>query len=127
MAISRADCGTGALGAFAQDEWRATRRLTINYGVRWEVNPPFTEGRDRLNTFVPGQQSTVYPAAPLGVLFPGDKGVAKGLAAIDWSGFMPRVGFAWNLDGRGGFAVRASYGIFYDTMSNGQGTPSRRR
>ena len=73
-------------GAFAQDEWRATSRLTINYGVRWEVNPPFTEERDRLNTFVPGQQSTVYPAAPPGVLFPGDKGVAKGLAAVDWSG-----------------------------------------
>jgi hypothetical protein len=108
--------------AFAQDEWRATRRLTINYGVRWEVNPPFTEERDRLNTFVPGQQSTVYPAAPRGVLFPGDEGVAKGLAAIDWSGFMPRVGFAWNVDGHAGFAVRASYGIFYDTMSNGLGT-----
>ena len=109
-------------GAFAQDEWRATRRLTINYGVRWEVNPPLTEGRDRLNTFVPGQQSTVYPAAPPGVLFPGDKGVAKGLAAVDWFGFMPRVGFAWNVDGHGGFAVRASYGIFYDTMSNGLST-----
>ncbi len=109
-------------GAFAQDEWRATSRLTINYGVRWEVNPPFTEERDRLNTFVPGQQSTVYPAAPTGVLFPGDPGVAKGLAAVDWSGFMPRVGFAWNVDGHGAFAVRASYGIFYDTMSNGLAT-----
>jgi hypothetical protein len=108
-------------GAFAQDEWRVARRLTINYGVRWEVNPPFAEERDRLNTFVPGQQSTVYPTAPLGVLFPGDVGVAKGLAAVDWSGFMPRVGFAWDADGHGGFAIRASYGIFYDTMSNGQG------
>lgn len=108
-------------GAFAQDEWRATRRLTINYGVRWEVNPPLTEERDRLNTFVPGQQSTVYPAARPGVLFPGDKGVAKGLAAVDWSGFMPRVGFAWNVDGHAGLAVRASYGIFFDTMSNGVG------
>jgi len=79
-------------GLFAQDEWRATSRLTINYGMRWEVNPPFSEVRDRLNTFVPGQQSTVYPTAPLGVLFPGDKGVAKGLAAVQWTGFMPRLG-----------------------------------
>ena len=71
---------------------------------------------------MPGQQSTVYPAAPPGVLFPGDKGVAKGLAAVDWSGFMPRVGFAWNVDGRAGLAVRASYGIFFDTMSNGLST-----
>jgi hypothetical protein len=109
-------------GLYAQDEWRATSRLTINYGVRWEVNPPFTEERDRLNTFVPGQQSTAYPNAPLGVLFPGDKGVAKGLAAVQWTAFMPRVGFAWNPDGQGTLAIRASYGIFYDTMANGQGT-----
>jgi hypothetical protein len=107
---------------FAQDEWRVTSRLTLNYGVRWEVSPPFTEERDRLNTFVPGQQSTVFPTAPLGVLFPGDKGVAKGLAAVQWTTIMPRVGFAWNPDGEGKLAIRASYGVFYDTMSNGQGT-----
>ncbi len=112
-------------GLFAQDEWRATSRLTINYGVRWEVDPPFTEVRDRLNTFVPSQQSTVYPSAPLGVLFPGDQGVAKGLAAIQWTAFMPRIGFAWNPDGKGTFAIRASYGIFYDTMSNGLGTSAQ--
>jgi hypothetical protein len=106
-------------GLFAQDEWRATSRLTINYGIRWEVNPPFTEVRDRLNTFVPGQQSTVYPNAPLGVLFPGEKGVGKGVAAIQWTAFMPRIGFAWNPDGKERLAIRASYGIFYDTMSNG--------
>ena len=109
-------------GLFAQDEWRATNRLTLNYGVRWEVNPPFTEVRDRLNTFVPGQQSTVFPNAPLGVLFPGDQGVAKGLAATQWTGLMPRMGFAFNPDGRGTLAIRASYGIFFDTMANGQGT-----
>ena len=107
---------------FAQDEWRANSRLTINYGLRWEVNPPFTEERDRLNTFVPNQQSTVYPDAPPGVLFPGDKGVAKGLAPIQWTSFMPRVGFAWNLDGSGKLVIRSSYGIFFDTMANGQGT-----
>jgi Carboxypeptidase regulatory-like domain/TonB dependent receptor len=109
-------------GLFAQDEWRLASRLTINCGVRWEVNPAFTEERDRLNTFVPGQQSTVFPSAPLGVLFPGDHGVAKGLAATQWTGFMPRIGFAWNPDGRGAFAIRSSYGIFFDTMSNGLGT-----
>jgi hypothetical protein len=112
-------------GVFAQDEWRATKRLTINYGVRWEVNPPFTEAQDRLNTFVPGQQSTVFPNAPLGVLFPGDKGVAQGMAAIQWTAFMPRIGFAWNPYGKGTFAIRASYGIFYDTMSNGVLTSSQ--
>jgi hypothetical protein len=96
-----------------------TSQLTINYGARWEVNPPITEVRDRLNTFVPGQQSALYPGAPLGVLFPGDKGVAEGLAAIQWTAVMPRIGFAWNPDGKGKLAIRASYGLFYDTMSNG--------
>lgn len=106
---------------FAQDEWRASSRLTLNFGLRWEVNPPFTEERGRLNTFVPGQQSTVHPGAPLGVLFPGDAGVAAGLAPAQWTSFMPRLGFAWNPDGRGVWAVRSAYGIFFDTMSNGQG------
>ncbi len=109
-------------GVFAQDEWRVNSRLTLNYGVRWEANPPFYEVRDRLNTFVPGQQSTVFPDAPLGVLFPGDAGVAKGLAATQWTPFMPRVGFAWNPDGKGKLSIRSSYGIFFDTMANGQGT-----
>ena len=109
------------LGLFAQDEWRITSRVTLNYGVRWEVNPPYTEVRDRLNTFVPGQQSTVFPQAPLGVLFPGDAGVAKGLAAVQWTGFAPRIGFAWDTDGRGRLVIRSSYAILYDSMSNGQG------
>ncbi|MBK9168200.1 MAG: TonB-dependent receptor [Bryobacterales bacterium] len=109
-------------GLFVQDEWRTNSRLTLNYGVRWEANPPFSEVRNRLNTFVPGQQSTVFPQAPLGVLFPGDEGVAKGLAAMQRTSFMPRIGFAWNPDGRGALAIRSSYGIFFDTMSNGMGT-----
>ena len=107
---------------FLQDEWRATRRLTLNYGLRWEVNPPYWEERDRLNTFVPGVQSRVYPQAPLGVLFPGDPGVAKGLAPVQWTGFMPRLGFAWNPDGQSRWVMRSAYGIFFDVMANGQGT-----
>ena len=106
---------------YFQDEWRVSNRLTLNYGLRWEVNTPFTEVRDRLNTFVPRQQSAVFPDAPQGVLFPGDAGVAKGLAPVLWKAFMPRLGFAWNPGGRGLWAIRSSYGIFFDTMANGAG------
>ena len=57
-------------GAYAQDEWRLDPRLTLNYGLRYERINPFTEAEDRLNGFVPGQQSTVRPDAPVGLRVP---------------------------------------------------------
>jgi len=110
---------------FAQDEWRAHRKLTLNFGLRWEVNTPFTEVRDRLNAFVPGVQSTVRPEAPAGLLFPGDPGIAAGIAPVFYKGLMPRVGLAWNPDGRGLTSIRAGYGIFFDPLANGSGVASQ--
>src|SRR5262249_45000794 len=78
--------------AYVQDEWRLGRRLSLNYGLRWEIIAPNSEIRNRLNTFVPGVQSKVEPDAPLGVLFPGDPGIASGLAQNYYAGFMPRIG-----------------------------------
>ncbi len=105
--------------AFAQDEWRATRRLTINYGIRWEAINPNSEIRNRLNGFVPGVQSVVRPEAPTGILFPGDPGVGAGIAGNYYRGWMPRVGFAWDPTGNGTWSIRSGYGIFYDPFSNG--------
>jgi len=110
---------------FAQDEWRAHRKLTLNFGLRWEVNTPFTEVRDRLNAFVPGVQSKVRPEAPAGLLFPGDPGIAAGIAPVFYKGLMPRVGLAWNPDGRGLTSIRAGYGIFFDPLANGSGVASQ--
>jgi hypothetical protein len=110
---------------YLQDEWRLSSRLTLNYGLRYEVNTPFSDVRGRLNAFVPGQQSTVFANAPKGLLFPGDAGVGDGIAPVFWKGFMPRLGFAWNPDGRANFVVRGSYGIFFDPMMNGSGTTSQ--
>ena len=87
--------------AYGQDEWRVTPRLTINYGLRWEVSTPFTDIRNRMNSWSPGKQSTVFPNAPAGLLFPGDKGVPDGIAPVYWKGLMPRVGLAWDPDGFG--------------------------
>ena len=106
-------------GLYAEDEWRLTSRFTINYGLRWEVIAPYSEIRNRLNTFVPGVQSKVYPDAPTGVLFPGDPGIASGLAPVYSKAFMPRLGFAWDPTGRGTWSIRSAYGIFYDPFSNG--------
>ena len=110
---------------YVQDEWRVNSRLTLNYGLRYEVNTPITEVRDRLNAFVPGQQSTVLSNAQRGILFPGDAGIAKGVAPIFWKSFMPRLGFAWDPKGDGRLSIRAAYGIFFDAMSTGSGLLSQ--
>jgi len=107
------------LAAFATDEWRVNPRLTVNVGLRYEIINPNTEIRDRLNAFVPGQKSTVRPDAPVGLLYPGDSGIGKGIAQSYYKGFGPRVGFAWNPYGNGKTSIRAAYGIFYDPFSNG--------
>ena len=111
-------------GVYAQDEWRVSSRVTVNYGVRYERINPFTEIEDRLNAFVPGQQSTVRPDAPRGLLFPGDDGVGKGIAHSA-NAFMPRAGIAWDPTGDGVWSVRASYGLFYEQFQNGAGTASQ--
>jgi hypothetical protein len=111
------------VGAYAQDEWRVTSHLTLNLGLRYEVNTPYTEIRNRLNAWDPGHQSTVFPTAPEGLLFPGDPGVPSGIAPIDWKEFMPRVGVAWDPFGDAKTMVRAGYGIFYDGFTNGTGGP----
>jgi hypothetical protein len=111
-------------GVYAQDEWRITHRLTLNYGLRYERVNPLTEIDNRLNGFVPGVQSTVYPDAPVGVLFPGDRGMGAGIAHGD-NAFMPRVGIAFDPKGDGKWAIRSSYGVFYDQFQNGPGTASQ--
>src|SRR4029450_3418336 len=95
-------------GAYAHDEWRLNTRLTLNYGLRYERINPFTEAEDRLNGFVPGQQSTVRPDAPVGLVFPGDEGIGEGIAH-SYNAYMPRVGAAWDPTGDGSWSLRASY------------------
>lgn len=109
---------------YAQDEWRLSRHLTLNYGIRYERLNPIRELRQRLNAFVPGVQSTVRPDAPAGLLFPGDQGIGEGIAA-DYNGWMPRVGIAWDPTGQGRWSIRSSYGLFYDQFQNGSGTASQ--
>jgi hypothetical protein len=111
--------------AYAQDEWRATRALTLNFGLRYEINTPFSEKDGKLNAFAPGRQSVVNPKAPPGVLFPGDPGVPDTIAPIYYKGLMPRVGLAWDVSGNGKTVIRSGYAIFYDNLANGVGGPLR--
>ena len=53
-----------------------TPNFTLNYGLRWEVSMPWYDTQDKIQTIVPGVQSTVFPGAPKGWLVPGDPGTA---------------------------------------------------
>jgi hypothetical protein len=105
---------------FAQDNYRITPRFTANIGLRWDIDTPPTEAHNRTGTFIPGQQSTMTPAAPLGELFPGDKGVGRGIISTPLGSISPRVGFAWDPFGDGKTSVRAAAGIFFGTKSGNE-------
>ena len=99
---------------FVQDDWKLARNFTLNLGLRWEYASPLTELHDRMNAFRPGQQSTVFPTAPIGLVYPGDTGVARSTINHDWNNFGPRFGFAWDPMSNGKMTIRGGYGIFYD-------------
>ena len=100
---------------FFEDDWKVSRKLTLNLGVRWEPYVPLTEQHNHLSAFRPGQQSTLYPNAPKGLLVAGDPGVPSGIVDSEWGKLAPRVGFAFDPQGNGKSSIRGGYGIFYDT------------
>ncbi len=104
---------------YAQDTFRVSSHFTLNYGIRWE--PTFSDpdkyrrgSSFNINSFYAGQFSTVYPNAPAGLFFPGDKGIPD----ANWNGhlpnFAPRVGLVWNPHGDGRDTLRVGASILYD-------------
>ena len=112
-----------ALDTYAQDTYRVTSRLTLNYGLRYELPFPATENHNEVNLFVPGAQSRVIPSAPAGLLYPGDPGVPAGLIPTQTTAFAPRFGLAWDPSGSAKTVVSAAYGIFYEPYYTGEGGP----
>lgn len=111
-------------GAYAQDSWRLADTLTLNYGLRWDILPPWWEKYNQLLTIVPGEKSVVFPGAPTGLVFPGDPGVPRTLAPIRYNDFAPRLGLAWSPAAKSGFlakltgapgttSIHAGYGEFF--------------
>jgi hypothetical protein len=97
---------------YGQDAWKITPRVTLTYGLRWDVNPPL-KGKNAAND--PFTVTSLNPAtialAPRGTP----------LYQTTWGNVAPRLGLAWQLGGRSNWAttLRAGFGVFYDL---GQGS-----
>jgi hypothetical protein len=101
---------------FFQDEWRVTKNLTLNMGIRYEYNSPKRDTKGRTFSVIPGQQSQVFVNAPVGMVFPGDPGAPSGVNFPDKNDWAPRIGFAWDPRGNGKTSVRGGFGVFYDVL-----------
>ena len=98
---------------FVQDSWRARPDLTFNFGVRWDLMQYWSEKYNQIPTFNPGEQSKVYPTAPLSLVYPTDPGIPRTLVPQS-NRFSPRMGVAYSPDQK--TSIRAGYGIFYSVI-----------
>src|SRR5205085_7162909 len=114
---------------YGQDSIRVTPSFTLNLGLRWDVNQPWYDTQDKIETIVPGEQSVKFPTAPKGWVVPGDPGVPRGLAPTQWTNFAPRVGVAYSpgfadgvgqkiFGGPGKTSIRAAFGIYYSSIED---------
>jgi Carboxypeptidase regulatory-like domain len=119
----RENVRTTGVYVFAQDSWKINPSLTLNYGLRWELDTPLTDMLHHVQAFRPGQNSTVYPCQltaaeqasfgvsscadagvePTGLVVPGDKGVQAGLTQTYYKAFAPRIGLAYSPNFNSGF------------------------
>ena len=117
--IRKVDSGT-YFSVFAQDDFRIHPRVTLNLGLRYDLQQPLTDPFDRKLAFAPGSKSQVSPNAPEGLLFPGDEGISRGIVKWDRNNIAPRVGVAWDVRGDGRMSVRAGAGVFYGSISGNE-------
>ena len=122
-------------GLYAQDTWRMTPRVTLNYGIRWEPFFPMVWRENAyggirvynfdVEEFKAGRKSTVFPGAPAGFSYPSQN--PDGSGSADFEGhagvrrrlnkWAPRAGVGWDPTGSGRTAVRGSYGIAHDVVA----------
>ena len=116
-------------GAYAQDSWKLRPNLTLNLGLRWEVSMPWYDTQGKIETIVPGEQSTQFPTAPVSWVVPGDPGIPPTLAPTHYNNIAPRVGLAYSpgftdgvlskvFGGPGKSSIRSSFGIYYTSIED---------
>jgi len=130
--------------AYVQDNWRATHRLTLNLGLRWDGVPHTYEANHRTSNFYPGlynpanapifnPDGTISTSSPglgtspnpilagyqfylNGIGIDGQNGVPKGLVDNHWAAFGPRLGFAYDVTGQGKTVIRGGFGTMYERI-----------
>ena len=105
-----------SMGIFFQDEWKVRPRLTVSYGLRWELNGALGEADKNASNFYPcaAPEPTVCPPSnvPPGLVRVGVNNPR--LYNLDLHDFGPRAGLAWDVFGNGKTALRAGYSMVYD-------------
>ncbi|MFN3322240.1 MAG: carboxypeptidase regulatory-like domain-containing protein [Bryobacteraceae bacterium] len=109
---------------FVQDDWRVSKRLTVNLGLRYELNTRFTDVQNRLSLFDPdfpggrlligGTSQAFIPRQ--GLVDTGQPAIPRGLIPTDTNNWGPRVGIAFRPFASNRTVVRAGYGIFFDII-----------
>ncbi|HTM47926.1 MAG TPA: carboxypeptidase regulatory-like domain-containing protein [Bryobacteraceae bacterium] len=102
-------------GAYLQDDWRVSSKLTLNIGLRWEGTTPRTEDKDRMNSF---DMTAINPVSgtPGVITFAGRNGVPRSAWDFDGNNFGPRAGFAWHVFDK--TVIRGGGGIAYGAAVN---------
>ena len=109
---------------YAQDTYKITNNLTLNYGVGYSIDTPLRNhqyGGLGVACYIVGEQSKIFPGAPTNLVYPGDNGCSiAGQAYTRYGQLGPRFGFSWSPDlgmisgGPGKFSIRGGFGIYYN-------------
>jgi hypothetical protein len=100
------------LGLYIQDDWKLTRTLTMNIGLRYDVSFGPTELHNRHSSFDPFVRNPLTGTSGV-MTYAGVDGRPESYVDLDRNNFGPRIGFAWDPKGDGKMAIRAGYGLIY--------------